>query len=69
MPSSTYGRYSNGTLLSSHQTIFFFGGESFADGFAFSSRQRLMRRRKIVSVFFEPKSFVALRKWPTRWSA
>ena len=51
MPSSTYGRYSCGTVSSTHQTICFFGGESLALGSAFSSRQRLIWRTKVVSVF------------------
>ena len=33
MPSSTYGRYSIGTVSSTYQTICFLGGESLAAGF------------------------------------
>ena len=38
-----------GTLSSMYQTICFFGGESLAFGSAFSSRQRLICRTKLVS--------------------
>ncbi len=69
MPFSTYGRYSIGTVSSMYQTICFLGGESSALGSAFSSRQRLIWRTKLVSGSALLKSFEALRKWPTRSSA
>ncbi len=49
-----------------YQTICFLGGESFALGFAFSSRHRLIIRRALVSGFGLAKSTTELRKWPTR---
>jgi hypothetical protein len=69
MPDSTYGRYSIGTVSSMYQTICFLGGECSARGSAFSSRQRLTILTKFVSESVLPKSFDALRKWPTRSSA
>ena len=69
IPSSTYGRYSIGHGVLDVPDDLLLGGESLAWGLAFSSRQRLIMRTKLVSGSLMPKSLVALRKWPTRSSA
>ena len=69
MPSSTNGRNSWGTVSSTYQMICRFGGESFAFGLDFSSRQRLTMRTAFESGSLDPKSLIVLRKKPTRSSA